>query len=382
MTARWSTPADVRDRVRRRWNDGTLLRCYAAGEPFPTIDVPLRGPRASEIGDDLSAVQRWIGDLEAGRRRGGRYELIYEPVGGRSIGRNQIPARAMVTSYQQAWAVLDCAGDVHRFDDIVRCVAADPDVRDWVATQPIKALALDASWPVLLSAYRWLVAHRGSTRYLRQIDAPGVDTKFVEAHRGVLAEWLGVPSNSAGFLDGLGLAAKPEMLRLRADPGLSGRLPFTDVTAPVGELRTLSVSPRVAVIVENEITFLSVPVPTNGIVLWGKGFEVDRAGSLPWLHGAEVHYWGDLDTHGFAILNRLRAWLPQTRSFLMDRETLLAHRERWVREGTPTKARLERLIPSELDLYDDLVTDRLGERIRLEQERIDWAWAVARFPSG
>lgn len=41
-----------------------------------------------------------------------------------------------------------------------------------------------------------------------------------------------------------------------------------------------------------------------------------------------VHYWGDLDTHGSAILDRLRAWLPQTRSFLMDRETLLDHRER------------------------------------------------------
>ncbi len=382
MTNRWSTPADVRDRVRRRWNDGTLLRCYAAGEPFPTIDVPLRGPRPSEIGDDLSAVQRWIGDLEAGGRRGGRYDIVYAAVGGRSIGRNQIPARAILSSYPQAWALLDCGGDVRRFDDIIRCVTAEPGVRDWVTAQPIKALGIDAPWPVLLSAYRWLDDHRGSGRYLRQIDAAGVDTKFVEAHRGVLAEWLGVPSHSGGFLHGLGLATKPEMLRLRADPGLFGALPFTDITAPVDELRTLAVSPRMAVIVENEITFLSIPLPSGGIVLWGKGFEVDRAGSLPWLQRADVHYWGDLDTHGFAILNRLRSWLPQARSFLMDRETLLAHRQRWVREGTPTRARLDRLTPSESGVYDDLVTDRLGERIRLEQERIDWAWAMARLPPG
>jgi hypothetical protein len=42
----------------------------------------------------------------------------------------------------------------------------------------------------------------------------------------------------------------------------------------------------------------------------------------------DVHYWGDLDTHGFAILHSLRAWLPQTQSFLMDRQTLAEHRDR------------------------------------------------------
>ena len=134
--------------------------------------------------------------------------------------------------------------------------------------------------------------------------------------------------------------------------------------------------------IENEITFLSAPVPRDGMVLWGKGFEVDRAGSMPWLRDARIDYWGDLDTHGFAILDRLRAWLPQTRSILMDRATLLAHRERWVTEATPTTAALGRLDADERALYDDLVADRLGDRVRLEQERIDWAWAIERWPDG
>jgi hypothetical protein len=137
---------------------------------------------------------------------------------------------------------------------------------------------------------------------------------------------------------------------------------------------------KIAVVIENEITFLSVPVPDGGVVLWGKGFEVSRATSLPWLVNAEIRYWGDLDTHGFAILNQLRARLPQTRSFLMDRDTLLAHRERWVTEPTPTAAHLDRLRDDEQALYEDLVTDRFGVRVRLEQERIDWAWASHRLP--
>ncbi|CAI9418938.1 Wadjet anti-phage system protein JetD domain-containing protein [Nocardioides sp. T2.26MG-1] len=40
---------------------------------------------------------------------------------------------------------------------------------------------------------------------------------------------------------------------------------------------------------------------------------------------------------------------------------------------------MTRLSAQEVDLYDDLVTDRLGDRVRLEQERIDWAWAEARI---
>ena len=152
--------------------------------------------------------------------------------------------------------------------------------------------------------------------------------------------------------------------------------PVSELALRAGELARLPVRPRIAVVVENEVTYLSVDVPDDGIVIWGKGFEVDRVGRLPWLAGIPVIYWGDIDTHGFAILDRLRAWLPAARSILMDRETLLAHRERWVSEDRPATSSLTRLTTAELDLYTDLVTDRLGRRVRLEQERVDWAAAT------
>jgi len=155
---------------------------------------------------------------------------------------------------------------------------------------------------------------------------------------------------------------------------------LSELTARLDELATVHVAAKRALVIENEITFLSVPIPPEGAVFWGKGFEVDRVGSLPWLANADVVYWADLDTHGFAILNQLRAWLPQTRSLLMDRETLLAHRGRWVAEASPAVSRLDRLTPEEQALYQDLVTACLGERVRLEQERIDWSWVAERLP--
>jgi hypothetical protein len=250
-----------------------------------------------------------------------------------------------------------------------------------VAGNPLRALQVVGSWPQVLSAYRWLLEARGSGRYLREITAPGVDTKVVERHRPLLAQLLGMPTSASSFLAGLGLAAKPETVRVRVDPSSRFATGLSDLTVRVDELAVVDVAVERALIVENEITFLSVPVPADGIVLWGKGFEVDRAGSMPWLKTADVFYWGDLDTHGFAILDRLRAWLPQTRSVLMDRETLLTHRDRWVTEALPTAARLRHLTADEQALYQDLVSDRLGERVRLEQERIDWAWVTDRLPS-
>ena len=384
--ARWTTPSDIAAKMRRRWDDGTLLRAFAAGGPFPVLDVPIHGPSAADLGERFDEARDWVAALEAGSRAGRAYDLVSTRVGGRNLGRTDRPGRAVVASFDQAWRLLGVLDDVAAFGRVLANaddVLPDDAVRTWVLDKPLRALALDPEWPPITAAYRWLRDSRGSGRYLRQVDAPGVDTKLIERHRTVLAEMLGVTSRAAGFTADLGLSGKPAMVRLRCAPGLLG-LPdvVTDVSLRLDEVRRLD-PPGIAhaLIVENEVTYLSVAVPADGLVLWGKGFDVDQPASLPWLRDTDVTYWGDLDTHGFAILDRLRAWLPQARSVLMDRGTLLTHEERWGREERPTSVALNRLTDAEATLYAELVSDRHGMRVRLEQERIDWAWAAPRLPA-
>ncbi|MCV7197918.1 Wadjet anti-phage system protein JetD domain-containing protein [Mycobacterium angelicum] len=380
MTAGWTTPDDIAARVRRRWDDGSLLRAYANGDPFDPIEVPLRGPKPSQVGDDIAAARGWVAALDDGRRDDCRYTLQWQSIGGRQIGRNRLPVRAAVSSFQQAWALLGVATSVRDFDDLLALAQRHPQVREWVVDHPHHALSLGREMSPLIAAYVWLDGHRQSNRYLREISAPGVDTKFAERHRPVLAAMLGVSSTPSGFLAGLGLRAKPGLVRLRPAPTLGLLAPLTELAVRPEELAQLSVEPRVAIIVENEISYLCIDVPEDGVVIWGKGFEVDRVGRLRWLVEADVLYWGDIDTHGFAILDRLRAWLPHARSVLMDHETLLAHRDRWVTEDRQAKSVLTRLTPDEQDLYSELVGDGFGERVRLEQERIDWPWVEQRLP--
>ena len=372
MSAGWTTPQDIAAKVRRRWDDGSLLRAYANGDPFQPIEVPLRGPKPSRVGDDVAAAREWVAALDAGRHDDSRYALQWQSIGGRQIGRNLLPVRAVVSSIEQVWALLGVTTMVRRFDDILALADQHPRVREWIVGHPHRALELGHEMPQLIAAYVWLDTHRQSQRYLREISAPGVDTKFAERHRTVLAAMLRVSSMASGFLADLGLRCKPGLVRLRPSPLLGFPGPtLTELAVRSEELAQLTVEPRAAVIVENEISYLSVDVPEGGIVFWGKGFEVDSIGRLRWLAEADVLYWGDIDTHGFAILDRLRARLPRARSVLMDRDTLLAHRDRWVTEDHPAKSVLTRLTPDEYDLYSELVGDGLGERVRLEQERID-----------
>ncbi len=59
----------------------------------------------------------------------------------------------------------------------------------------------------------------------------------------------------------------------------------------------------------------------------------------------------------------------------MDRDTLMAHRELWTDELEEKRCShdLSGLVAGEQALYDDLRCDRYGVRVRLEQERIDYA---------
>lgn len=382
MTPRtWTTGADVAARLRRRWTDGTLLAALAHGEPFPVQDLPVRGPKASEIGADLAAVQRWAGDLERSSRRGSHFEIVHGDIGGREFGRNRVPARIRIETYDQAWSLLGVQREVASYQEILDLVASDDAVRAWVIERPTAAIDATEDWPALLAAYRWLAAARGSGRHVRTVDAPGVDTKFIERHRSVLATLLGVSASATGFERDLGLATRPEQLRLRFHPGFAG-LPasVTEATLRVDEIADLPVGVQAAVVVENETTFLSLDPPVEGVLVWGRGFAADCVGRMRWLTSVPVWYWGDLDTHGFAILDRLRAQLPHTESFLMDRGSLLQHRDRWGTEPTPTSARLERLRDDEAALYGDLVADRYGPSVRLEQERLDWGWVSDHLP--
>jgi hypothetical protein len=118
---------------------------------------------------------------------------------------------------------------------------------------------------------------------------------------------------------------------------------------------------------ENEINFLSFPRVNESMAIFGAGYGWEALARCPWLHACALHYWGDIDTHGFGILSQLRTHFDHAESFLMDRATLNMHREFWGIEDSPLRVDLLRLTKEEQALYSSLQHDSIREGLRLEQ---------------
>ena len=181
-------------------------------------------------------------------------------------------------------------------------------------------------------------------------------------------------TGAAHFAERYGLRTEPALIRFRLlDPAIDLH-GMTDISLPAEEFARLALPVSRVFVTENRINGLAMPECPASLVIFGLGYGVDRLSDIPWLADRPLWYWGDIDTHGFGILDRLRRVLPHARSLMMDRDTLLAHRDLWVSE--PAEHRYlgepDHLTSPERALFDDLREDRLGERVRLEQERIGY----------
>ena len=152
----------------------------------------------------------------------------------------------------------------------------------------------------------------------------------------------------------------------------------TDIALTYDAFARLRFDAQRVFITENLVNFLAFPEVADSLVVFGAGYGFEYLAEASWLADCDIHYWGDIDTHGFAILDQLRAHLPHARSLLMDREPLLEHRLLWGHEPKPQRGDLARLSRDEQDLYNDLRDNCFGEQVRLEQERVGFGWICSR----
>ena len=177
-----------------------------------------------------------------------------------------------------------------------------------------------------------------------------------------------------GFLD------PPELVRFRLlDPGIDVLGGARDITVTAEAFSALKLPAHTVIVTENQINFLALPDRPGTLAIYGAGYGFSSLRDARWLQDCRVLYWGDIDTHGFRILDQLRAVHPHVASILMDEATLLAHRDVWGAEPSPSRAALTRLTAEESAVYRGLGADAYGPAVRLEQERIRWDWALERL---
>lgn len=380
-------PNDLRVKMQKLWDSGELLASLVMNESLFPKRLALKGPTSDEIAERFDEVRGWIAELLAMPHC--RVEM--REFRHRVFGANAVPHEVWVDSIADALALIGKRREVAQFTTLIAVTRmCQPQLLAWLAKRPLRALALVDEWNRLLEIVAWVQAHPHPDVYLRQVDIPGVHSKFIEAQRGVLAELLDIvlppeaidhtASGVSQFAKRYGFLDKPERIRFRVlDPDhalLSGGL-IQDITLDADSFARLY--PRVTrvFITENEINFLAFPLVKNSLVIFGAGYGFEMLRKAEWLSNCCIHYWGDIDTHGFAILDQLRSQFDHVTSFLMDRATLLAFASLWGEEAQQTLRGLPRLNSEESALYDDLRDNRIRKNLRLEQERIGFDWVVS-----
>jgi hypothetical protein len=385
----WTGPEDLKAQLKRLWDRGELLRDAATGDTRFPLRLTLKAPGSADVTDRFEAVRAWAAGLSATPW----IRLEWQDIRHRVQGKQRLPAAAWIDSVDDALHWLGKRRDWQRFAAIIASTRqAQPALLPWLAKRPLQALELADDWPRLLAVVAWLAHHPRPGIYLRQVDLPNVHTKFIEMHRGVLTELLdlALPAHAidAGkggvsqFAARFGFLEKPTRIRfrlldpdIRLIPGIS----CPDIALDADSFSRLKMDIGRVFITENETNFLAFPEVRQAIVIFGAGYGWEAMSRSRWLHDCALHYWGDIDTHGFAILAQLRGHFAQVESFLMDRETLDAHASAWGVEDKPSRAELSRLTPAESALYDDLRENRIRDGLRLEQEHVRFGWLGGRL---
>ncbi len=376
----------IKLRLSRQWEKGRFLKAIALDENLFPLEAAIKGPSAAEMVNNFDAVRTWIKEIQTGCEKS-RLQIVWKEINHRQLGRNAIPVKIIFYDIVELAGFLGKKTELKAFENGLAVLGnIFPDLIDWAAQYPFELIKKILEIERLISIVKWRLKNPSPGIYLRQLSLPGVDTKFIEAHRKVISQWLDILLSKdqiceqftgiGKFEQRYGFLSRPVTVRFRIlDPDLKIDN-FSDLTVRADEFAALSLSVKRVFIIENDITALAFPPVQNAMVIFGRGYNFDHLIQASWLNNKELWYWGDIDTHGFAILNQFRIIFPSVHSFLMDRETLMDHQIHWGFEKTPTAADLSKLTREEASLYNELRNNTIRDGLRLEQEFIDFSWVM------
>jgi hypothetical protein len=355
-------------------------RSWLKGDGFP-LSIGLKAPQEQQALASLGTFQTWLtswmdymgpGDLQMINRNWP------------SLGRQALPHKLKFSSPEEVCRLISRSEEwegqsaryrywhTHDFLNSIPCEEYD--------TLLLKESQEDFEhYPAVL---QWLLEDKQPPVYFRQCPLEGIHSKWLEQRWPFLKRLITELRPNCSHLNDrelwtlLGLKSAPRRLRFRFldDQFPLSHFGLSDLELPLEDLIQLELKPSSVFIVENRISALALPPMKGAMAIMELGYAVDVLTSIPFLQSVPVYYWGDIDTHGLAILNLARKAVPHLRSILMDTETLRTCRHLCTTESQPHRGtHFDHLDESEQCLMRDLMDHRWGKQLRLEQERIPWS---------
>jgi hypothetical protein len=380
------TPQDIRAKALRHWSSYAYHRMFLSGVTWQALDIQFGKPSGRELLNEFAKISKSLHQLQASAKAtlGYGYQIDFEPIDHRQLGVQHLPGRIYFDSEQDFLRFIGKVREATQFKQLVQeTLAQYPTLAEVLHDKPRLLLDSLAVWSKLLSVVGWFIAHPRPDIFIRQIDLQGIDSKFIEQHKIQLTILLDVmlpPSSiyreAKSFELRYGLRFDQHLIRFRVLDTTLSLAGLTDLTLPLQDFSQLKLPIENVFITENKVNGLAFPDCTKSIVIFSLGYGVGSLDEVGWLKNKRIIYWGDLDTHGFAILSRLRATYSQVESMLMDSATLAENRNLCVTEASPVKEIPQFLTEAEQITFNLLLPSH-GAALRLEQERIPFGQVEA-----
>jgi hypothetical protein len=319
----------ITERIEKRWADTVLAETRGHDDPHWPWAVNLTGLNGQRLNERWSEVWRWILDWNAwaeanhctltssNRRVGGTTRAIPTRI---NIPDITIAAAATGSGWPQR---LDAAR--------ARARVLHSEFGDTLTSGLLRSACglAEVDFDLARAAAAWFRQHDATGLTARQVPIAGLHAKWLDRNMRIV-------SGLSGRAE-LGLVTRPSRIHfsyldghwIRQGNRRRDSVALDETNQPPGY------RPMVILVTENKDSALFFPEIDGGIVIEGNGNAAVRLAKIPWIRACPaIFYWGDLDAHGFAILDRLRISGIAAESILMDEATL----HRYAPYASPTYA--------------------------------------------
>ncbi|MCU0442336.1 MAG: DUF2220 family protein [Bacteroidia bacterium] len=383
------TPEEIKQQCLKWWKE--VLHATLDGVSFFPRDIPRIGKvQTKNILSNLGHYKIAIDILSEydKSKKGYGYAVKWEERSFDKIGKNTVPVAITIESLEDYLKITGKSKDYQYFKDSTQLIISTiPKLKDWLYAN-LHHVIEHRSWSDALKVCTYFLENPKPNLYIRQLPI-NVHTKYIKPENEALFRSLldflvpeHINTEEKQFEKRYHLKYAEPLIRIRfLDRSLSPMSATSDISIPLSEFKLYSCACKNILVTENQMNFLTLPQVKDTIALWsGGGFNVSYLKHVTWLGDKQFYYWGDIDAHGFQILNQFRSYFKNTKALMMDQITLDAYSDQ-VGKGAKNKAEsLSELLPEEQLLYDLI---RKGD-IRLEQEKIDQGYvenAIFQNPS-
>lgn len=366
------TPADIQKKALRQYK--AFLSAVLTRTHFFPLSIKGNKGKANLPMDELfPALKRLLDGAKS--KKGYGYTVTLKTVQTRHAGEISMPDEIYFENVEDYVKFIDKEAEFLAFRKVaMQSQKKLPTLLLWMQENPLKVLKHLAVWETLLKIGQYFIKHPRPLQYARALPLDIAPT-FIENHRSILSAILDaiLPSSAIEESETLferrfGLLYEEPLLRMRALDNQVFDWDIKDISLPLSTWKEQSPAAQTIFICTDLMNCLRFPSHPKSLIIYGTPMAIAVLQELTWLQDKTCYFWGDVSNKGFQQLATIRSFLPQSKSFLMDRKTFEKHQAEAITVTKDSTAHLPVLLKEEREFL--MYLNSLEEPNQLEQKHI------------